>query len=119
MSPLALSDEQPEEPRGPSVRQRLRRSHERLHDAAKALLARWQSHFGGWGTLRAISVAILPLAVFPWLLTELQKEVQSPLFRDAAQCQYSGWCLLHGVRLYKDVGAPDGPLIHFLHALMQ
>jgi hypothetical protein len=116
---FALSDEQPEAPRGFSVRQRLRKSLERLLAVADELLVRLQSHFGGWGTLRAVCVVILPLAVAPWLLTELQKELHSPLFRDAAQCQYSGWCLLHGVRLYKDVGAPDGPLIHFLHALMQ
>ena len=117
--PLALLDDQPEAPRGFSVRQRLRKSLERLLAVADELFARLQSHFGGWGTLRAVCVVILPLAVAPWLLTELQKEVQSPLFRDAAQCQYSGWCVLHGVRLYKDVGAPDGPFIHFLHALMQ
>jgi len=116
---LALLDDRPEAPRGFSVRQRLRKSLERLLAVAEALFARLQSHVGGWGTLRAVCVVILPLAVSPWLLTELRKEVQSPLFRDAAQCQYSAWCLLHGVRLYKDVGAPDGPLIHFLHALMQ
>jgi hypothetical protein len=116
---LALLDDQPEAPREFSVRQRLRKSLERLLPVADELFAGLQSHFGGWGTLRAVCVVILPLSVAPWLLTELQKEVQSPLFRDAAQCQYSGWCVLHGVRLYKDVGAPDGPLIHFLHALMQ
>lgn len=64
-------------------------------------------------------MAIVPIALAPWLLRELHKELASPLFRDAAQCQYSGWCILHGFRLYKDVGAPDGPLIHFLHAFMQ
>ncbi|HXN33610.1 MAG TPA: hypothetical protein VN894_17195, partial [Polyangiaceae bacterium] len=25
----------------------------------------------------------------------------------------------HGIKLYRDVGAPDGPIIHYLHALMQ
>ena len=34
-------------------------------------------------------------------------------------CQYTGWCLRHGMKLYRDVGAPDGPFIHFLHATMQ
>jgi hypothetical protein len=119
MFPLALLDDQPEGPRGASVRQRLRTFLERVLATADDLFGRLQSHFGGWGTLRAIAVGIVPIALAPWLLTELMKEVHSPLFRDAAQCQYSGWCVLHGVRLYKDVGAPDGPLIHFLHAAMQ
>ncbi|HXU60917.1 MAG TPA: hypothetical protein VN962_04405, partial [Polyangia bacterium] len=67
----------------------------------------------------AIAVAIVPLALWPWLLPQIRRELGSPLFRDATQCQYSGWCILHGLRIYKDVAAPDGPLIHFLHALMQ
>ena len=105
--------------RGFSVRQRLRKTLERLLAVADELFGRLQSHVGGWGTIRAAVVAIVPIALAPWLLRELHKELASPLFRDAAQCQYSGWCILHGIRLYKDVGAPDGPLIHFLHAFMQ
>jgi hypothetical protein len=66
-----------------------------------------------------MSVAIVPLVLSPWLFAELRKELDSPLFRDAAQSQYSAWCLRHGARLYRDVGAPDGPLIHFLHAFLQ
>ena len=74
---------------------------------------------GGWATWRAVAVAIVPLALSPWLVSEARKELDSPLFRDAVQCQYSGWCVLHGFKLYRDVGAPDGPLIHFLHAFLQ
>jgi len=92
---------------------------ERRLQTVERLLLRLRDKVGGWGTLRASVVAVIPLALLPWLLVELHKELASPLFRDAAQCQYSGWCLLHGFRLYRDVGAPDGPLIHFLHAFMQ
>ncbi len=34
-------------------------------------------------------------------------------------CQYSGWAIRHGSKLYGDVAAPDGPFIHYLHALIQ
>jgi hypothetical protein len=78
-----------------------------------------RKRLGGSATGRAVSVAIVPLALSPWLFAEARKELASPLFRDAVQCQYSGWCVLHGLKLYRDVGAPDGPLIHFLHALLQ
>jgi hypothetical protein len=115
----ALSDEQEQNSAGFQPRQALRQTLERHLQTAQRLLSRLQARVGGWGTLRASVVAIVPLALLPWLLTELHKELASPLFRDAAQCQYSGWCLLHGFRLYRDVGAPDGPLIHFLHAFMQ
>jgi hypothetical protein len=77
------------------------------------------ARLGGWQTIRAVSVVILPLALLPWIDIQIYKELGSPLFRDAAMCQYSGWCLRHGVSLYGDVGAPDGPLIHVLHAALQ
>ena len=95
-----------------SAREQALRWLERVRAAA-------QVRFGGWGTLRAVCVAIVPIALAPWLWAEVRKELASPLFRDAAQCQYSGWCVLHGVKLYRDVGAPDGPLVHFLHAFLQ
>ncbi len=97
----------------------MRRTLERQVASLVALLTRIQARVGGWETLRAAAVAVVPLALAPWLLTEIHKELASPLFRDAAQCQYSGWCVLHGVRIYKDVGAPDGPIVHFLHAFLQ
>jgi hypothetical protein len=85
-------------------------------DRGQSAVLAW---LGGWPALRSMSVAIVALALSPWLYAELRKELASALFRDAAQCQYSAWCLRHGVRLYRDVGAPDGPLIHFLHAFLQ
>lgn len=69
--------------------------------------------------LRAVSPCVLLIALAPWLVTPIKRELASWLFRDAAMCQYTGWCIRHGVRLYKDVGAPDGPFIHFLHAFFQ
>jgi hypothetical protein len=91
----------------------------RVRERTALLVERFGTRLGGWSTARAAAVAIVPIALAPWLLAEIRKELASPLFRDAAQCQYSGWCLLHGIRLYKDVGAPDGPLVHFLHAFLQ
>jgi hypothetical protein len=94
---------------------------------ARARLEAWfrgsaaslRKRLGDSASWRAAAVAIVPLALSPSLIVEARKELASPLFRDAAQCQYSGWCILHGLKLYRDVGAPDGPLIHFLHAFLQ
>ncbi len=69
--------------------------------------------------VRAASPAILFVALLPWLVEPVKRELASWLFRDAAMSQYTGWCIRHGVKLYQDVGAPDGPFIHFLHALFQ
>jgi hypothetical protein len=70
-------------------------------------------------TLRALTPPLLALALLPWIKVQVARELLGTLFRDAAMCQYSGWCILHGIRLYKDVGATDGPFIHLLHAAMQ
>ena len=110
----------PEEWKASSARKRPERFHwqelGRAFERRQRALLAW---LGGWPALRSLSVAIVPLALSPWLYAELRKELTAPLFRDAAQCQYSGWCIRHGVRLYSEVGAPDGPLIHFLHAFLQ
>jgi MFS family permease len=45
--------------------------------------------------------------------------IREPLFGDSAIFQYTGWCIRHGMRLYRDVGMADGPFIHYLHAGMQ
>lgn len=78
-----------------------------------------KTHLGGWRTVRAASVILIPLALVPWIVDQVGKSLGSPLFRDGAQSQYSGWCIRQGMKLYRDVGAPDGPFIHFLHAIMQ
>ena len=70
-------------------------------------------------TLRALIPGALSLLLVPWVVIELDRELAAPLFRDAMMSQYTGWCIRHGMRLYGDVGAPDGPFIHFLHALFQ
>src|SRR5262249_1828651 len=90
-----------------------------LERLLERLRAARRAYVGGWPTLRAVSVLVVPLALSPWLKAQLGKQLDSPLFRDATQCQYSGWCLRHGMKLYRDFGAPDGPFIHFLHAIMQ
>ncbi len=68
-------------------------------------------------------LAVLPLFplafLLPWLGRELHSELSAPLFRDAAMMQYTGWCIRHGMRLYQDAATPDGPFIHFFHALLQ
>jgi hypothetical protein len=70
-------------------------------------------------TLRAMCPAVLAVALYPWIKAQIDRELPGSLFRDPAMSQYTGWCIRHGVRLYRDVGAPDGPIIHLLHALMQ
>lgn len=103
----------------PADRERLHRAVAAFRQARARLHAAVNDHIGGWPTLRAISVLAVPLALAPWIWAQVHKELGSPLFRDALMCQYSGWCLRHGLKLYRDVGAPDGPFIHFLHATMQ
>jgi hypothetical protein len=89
-------------------------------DRVRDQLGAWvRTRVGGWRTLRALSVAVIPLALSPWIGRQLRKELDCPLFRDAMQAQYTAWCLRHGMKLYRDVGAPDGPFIHFLHAFVQ
>ena len=70
-------------------------------------------------TLRAVSPSLAALALLPWLVVQVGRELEFPISTDAAMSQYSAWCIRHGIKLYKDVGAPDGPFIHYLHALMQ
>jgi hypothetical protein len=83
---------------------------------AGAVLARLRERLGGAITLRAVSVVIVPIVLSPLLAHEMARQLGSPLWRDTAQSHYSGWCIAHGYKLYRDVGAPDGPFIHFLHA---
>jgi hypothetical protein len=67
-----------------------------------------------------VVLPLLPLVfLLPWLTRELNVELSAPLFRDAAMMQYTGWCIRHGMRLYEDAATPDGPFIHFFHALLQ
>jgi hypothetical protein len=91
----------------------------RLREDARRATQAAAAFFGGRPTLRALAPLALPLILAPWLKHQLKKELANALFRDAVQSQYSGWCIRHGLKLYADVGAPDGPFIHFLHALMQ
>ena len=70
--------------------------------------------------LARVLVPLFPLlCLAPWLVRQIKVEQDAPLFRDAAMIQYTGWCIRHGLRLYKDVATPDGPFIHFFHALLQ
>ena len=49
----------------------------------------------------------------------IRLEIMEPLFSDTVVFQYTGWCIRHGMRLYRDIGTPDGPFIHYLHAGIQ
>jgi hypothetical protein len=70
-------------------------------------------------TWRALVPALVLVGLLPMFVLPIERELGSGLFRDAVMCQYSGWCIRHGVRLYDEVAAPDGPFIHFLHAIFQ
>jgi hypothetical protein len=69
--------------------------------------------------LRLYAPALLALAYIPFFASLLGTELREPLFGDQLVFQYIGWCLRHGMRLYRDVGMADGPFIDFLHASMQ
>jgi hypothetical protein len=69
--------------------------------------------------LRPLAPAILPVAFAPFLWLLVKLEIKEPLFGDAIVFQYTGWCLRHGLKLYRDVGMADGPFIHYLHAAIQ
>lgn len=69
--------------------------------------------------LRTACVVAVPVVLAPLVIHQTLIELASPLFRDATQNQYTGWCVAHGVKLYAGIGAPDGPFIHFVHALIQ
>jgi hypothetical protein len=69
--------------------------------------------------LPVAAIVAVPLVLLPLIVHQAIIDLSSPLFRDATQNQYTGWCVAHGVKLYADIGAPDGPFIHFLHALIQ
>ncbi len=118
-APRRLPDHPETPPQNGTRKSRARFSPKQLEEWVERTQTRLLAWLGGWPSLRSLSVVILPLALSPWLFAELRKELDSALFRDAAQCQYSAWCLRHGARLYRDVGAPDGPLTHFLHAFLQ
>jgi hypothetical protein len=70
-------------------------------------------------TLSEIAPLAIPLALTPWVWRCAAQYFEAPLFSDVGMFRYSAWCLLHGQRLYRDIVTPDGPLIHFLHAILQ
>ncbi len=89
------------------------------------------STLGGWvARLRARVIEVCPpardapaavvgLVCLPFLIPLAQNEIRQPLFGDQLVFQYTGWCIRKGLKLYRDVGMCDGPLIHFLHAAIQ
>jgi hypothetical protein len=68
--------------------------------------------------LHELAPAAIPVALLPWLWRCATHLIDAPLFYDIGMFRYTGWCLLHGQRLYRDILSPDGPLIHFLHAAL-
>ncbi len=69
--------------------------------------------------LRGLAPAIVPIALAPFLAAWARCELKEPVFSNPLVFQYTGWCIRHGLRLYRDVGMTDGPFIHYLQALMQ
>lgn len=70
-------------------------------------------------TLRGLAPLFVALALAPFLLPAIRSNLKEPLFSDTLVFQYTGWCLRHGLRLYRDFGSADGPFIHYLHAFIQ
>lgn len=66
-----------------------------------------------------IAPAVAALALWPFLLPMVPMEIKEPLFGDTIVYEYTGWCIRHGLKLYRDFGMMDGPFIHFLMAVMQ
>jgi len=70
-------------------------------------------------TRRALAPFAVPLALAPLIMSAMRTNLREPLFSDSLVFQYTAWCIRHGLRLYRDVGAQDGPTIHYLHAAIQ
>jgi hypothetical protein len=70
-------------------------------------------------TLRGLAPAVMAVAFAPFLPPLIRLELHEPLVSDTLVFQYTGWCIRHGMRLYRDVGMADGPFIHYLHAGIQ
>jgi hypothetical protein len=71
------------------------------------------------GSLRPLTPGLLAVVLAPFLWAGVRMNIREPLFGDSAIFQYTGWCIRHGLRLYRDVGMADGPFIHYLHAAIQ
>jgi hypothetical protein len=84
----------------------------------RSLVARLRSSFGVT-ELRAMAPGIIALAFAPFIAPLIHLERNEPLFGDQLVFQYQAWCLRHGLKLYRDIGTADGPLISFLHAAIQ
>ncbi len=70
-------------------------------------------------SLRLIVPAVVALVLWPFLLPIVPLEIKEPLFGDTIVYEYTGWCLRHGLKLYRDFGMMEGPFTHFLMAGMQ
>jgi hypothetical protein len=86
---------------------------------ASAHVRRWLAALAKPPLPRALAPGIVPLVLLPFLVPLIGVELTEPLFGDTLMFQYFGWGLRHGMRLYRDMGTADGPLITFLHAAMQ
>jgi hypothetical protein len=70
-------------------------------------------------TLRGCAPGIVALALFPFLAVLIRLELNESLFGDTLVFQYTGWCIRHGMKLYRDIGTADGPFIDYLQAAIQ
>jgi hypothetical protein len=89
-----------------------------LVSVAGSVVRRLRASFNA-AAIRALAPAILPIAFCPFVAILIRLELKEPLFGDTAVFQYTGWCIRHGLKLYRDVGMADGPFIHYLHAAIQ
>ncbi len=69
--------------------------------------------------LRVLSAGLVALVLGPFLIPLVALELNEPLFGDSIVYVYTGWAIRHGMKLYRDVGMPDGPFPHFLNAAVQ
>jgi hypothetical protein len=70
-------------------------------------------------TLAGLAPALAALILLPWLIAGIRSELREPLFSDQLLFMYTGWCLRHGMHLYRDFGMPDGPFTHLMYATVE
>src|SRR6185437_8280049 len=70
-------------------------------------------------TLAALAPGLVAVSLLPWLLAAIRSELREPLFSDQILFLYTGWCLRHGLHLYRDFGMPDGPFAHLAYAALE
>jgi hypothetical protein len=86
--------------------------------AAHNLFASLKAFFDR-NTLVGLAPALVGVVLFPWIYGAVRTELSQPLFSDQLLFLYTGWCLRHGMHLYRDFGMPDGPFTHLIYAIVE